>query len=158
MMVKKDKEADGFKVTTARKKLRRLRKRIRKVQGGTSTVKTYSIIIILLDTAIKTPNLEISVVSESIPHLRKGAMKDFLKIMRLTGRFFDFRWHKTHLTYTFHNGSYIEFFSADQEEKVRGPRRNMLYISECKNISFETYHQLAIRTDMEIWLYYNTTH
>lgn len=158
MMVKKVKEVDGFKVTTALKKLRRLKKRIRKVPGGTSAGKTFSILPILIDTAIKTPNLEISVVSESIPHLRKGAMKDFLKIMRLTGRFFDFRWHKTHLTYTFHNGSYIEFFSADQEEKVRGPRRNILYINECNNINFETYHQLAIRTDMEIWLDYNPTH
>src|SRR5690606_9116840 len=47
---------------------------------------------------------------------------------------------------------------ADQEDKVRGPRRNILYMNECNNINFETYHQLAIRTDKEIWLDYNPTH
>src|SRR5690606_39038985 len=50
---------------------------------------------------------------------------------------------------------YIEFFSADQEDKVRGPRRNILYINECNNTNFETYHQLAIRTSHEIWLDFN---
>jgi phage terminase large subunit len=78
--------------------------------------------------------------------------------MKATGRYNDERWSRTLLTYTFGNGSYIEFFSADQDDKVRGPRRNILYINECNNISFETYHQLAIRTDMEVWLDFNPTH
>ena len=75
--------------------------------------------------------------------------------MRATGRFFQPNYNRTLLTYTFSNGSYIEFFSADQEDKVRGPRRNILYINECNNISFETYHQLAIRTTDTIWLDFN---
>lgn len=117
--------------------------------------KTYGILPILIDKAIKTEGLEISVVSESIPHLRKGAMKDFLKILKATGRYIDQNWNRTHLTYTFSNGSYIEFFSADQEDKVRGPRRHILYINECNNLLFDTYHQLAIRTSMEVWLDFN---
>lgn len=152
------KQHNGFFYTSALKKLRKLKKRIKKVPGGTSAGKTFSILPILIDKATKTPLLEISVVSESIPHLRKGAMKDFLKIMKATGRYNDARWNRSLLTYYFHNGSYIEFFSADQEDKVRGPRRNILYINECNNIKFETYHQMAIRTDMEIWLDYNPTH
>ncbi len=123
--------------------------------GGTSAGKTFGILPILIDRAIKTPLLEISVVSESIPHLRKGALKDFLKIMKATGRYVDKNFNRTMLTYTFTNGSYIEFFSADQEDKVRGPRRNVLYINECNNITFETYHQLQIRTSHEIWLDFN---
>lgn len=120
--------------------------------------KTFGIIPILIDKAIKTPGTEISIVSESLPHLRKGAMKDFLKIIKAIKRYSDERWSRTLLTYTFTNGSYIEFFSADQDDKVRGPRRNILYINECNNISFDTYHQLAIRTDREIWLDFNPTH
>lgn len=154
----KVKEVQGFKVTTALKKLRRLKKRVKKVPGGTSAGKTFSILPILIDRAAKESRLEISVVSESIPHLRKGALKDFLKIMKVTGRYIDSHWNRSLLTYTFSNGSYIEFFSADQEDKVRGPRRNILYINECNNIKFDTYHQLAIRTDVEIWLDYNPTH
>jgi phage terminase large subunit len=146
---------EGFTYTTGIKKMRQLTKRIKVIPGGTSAGKTYGILPILIDRAIKYPLSEISVVSESVPHLRKGALKDFLKIMKATGRYIDANFNKTFLTYTFVNGSYIEFFSADQEEKVRGPRRNILYINECNNIRFDTYHQLAIRTDGEIWLDFN---
>lgn len=148
-------KVDGFVYTTAIKKLRRLTKRIKIVPGGTSAGKTFGILPILIDQAAKIPMLEISVVSESIPHLRKGALKDFLKIIKATGRYIDAHYNRSFLTYTFSNGSYIEFFSADQEDKVRGPRRNVLYINECNNISFETYHQLAIRTSKDIWLDFN---
>ena len=84
-------------------------------------------------------------------------MKDFEKIMRSTGRWVESRFNKSHLKYTFANGSYIEFFSADMESKTRGPRRNKLYLNECNNIKFDTYHQLAIRTDETIWLDFNPT-
>ena len=147
-----------FVYTTAIRKLRKLSKRIRVVPGGTSAGKTYGILPILINLATKSKGLEISVVSESVPHLRKGALKDFLKIMKATGRYIDDHYNRTLLTYTFASGSYIEFFSADQEDKVRGPRRNVLYINECNNISFETYHQLAIRTSDHIWLDFNPSH
>ena len=148
----------SFVYTTAIRKLRKLNKRIRVVPGGTSAGKTYGILPILIDRAIKTAGLEISVVSETIPHLRRGAIKDFKKIMQSTGRWMREHWNETHLTYTFSNGSFIEFFSAEQEDKVRGPRRTHLYVNECNNITFETYHQLAIRTSVEIWLDFNPTH
>lgn len=151
----KVRSVSGFTHTTAISKLRRLRKRVKVVPGGTSAGKTFGILPVLIDRAARVPMMEISVVSESIPHLRKGALKDFLKIMKATGRYINDNYNRSYLTYTFSNGSYIEFFSADQEDKVRGPRRNILYVNECNNISFETYHQLAIRTSHEIWLDFN---
>jgi phage terminase large subunit len=141
--------------TTAINKLRKLKKRTKIVQGSSSAGKTYGILAILIDTATKNSNLEISVVSETIPHLRRGCIKDFLKLMMWTNRMNESNWNKTLLTYTFANGSYIEFFSADQENKIRGARRDVLYINECNNLHFETYHQLSIRTNKEIWLDYN---
>ena len=147
----------NFKRTTAINKLLKLSKRKKVIQGGTSAGKTFGIIPILIDRATKTAGLEISVVSETIPHLRRGAIKDFLKIMDWTGRYIDANWNKTLLTYKFVNGSYIEFFSAEQESKLRGARRNVLYINEANNIDFDSYHQLAIRTSGEIWLDFNPT-
>lgn len=144
-----------FVRTRAINKLLKLARRIKVIPGGTSAGKTYGIIPILINQACKEPGLEISIVSESIPHIRKGALKDFLKIMRDTGRYMEDHYNKTLLTYTFGNGSYIEFFSADMESKVRGPRRNILYINEVNNLSFETYHQMAIRTDGDIWMDFN---
>ena len=146
-----------FKRTTAINKLLKLTKRKRVIQGGTSAGKTFGIIPLIIDHAIKNPKTEISIVSESIPHLRRGAIKDFLKIMDWTGRYIESNWNRTLLTYTFNNGSYIEFFSADQESKLRGARRHLLYINEANNLSFDAYHQLAIRTSELIYLDFNPT-
>ena len=134
-----------------------MKSRIKVIQGGTSASKTFSILATLIDKAIKTPNLEISVVSESIPHLRRGANKDFLKIMKETGRYIPSHYNKTLLRYEFSNGSYIEFFSADDESRLRGARRNILYLNESNNINYDAYLQLQIRTDGEIYLDYNPT-
>jgi phage terminase large subunit len=144
-----------FKRTTSINKILSLKKRIKIIQGGTSAGKTFGILPILIDRAIKQPNVEISVVAESIPHLRRGALKDFLKIMRWTNRYVDGQFNKSLLTYTFKNGSYIEFFSADDSSKLRGARRDVLYINECNNITFEAYNELSIRTKREIYLDFN---
>jgi len=146
-----------FQSTTAIKKLHALTKRKKVIQGGTSAGKTFGILPILIDRAIRTPQLETSVVSESIPHLRRGAMKDFLKIMISTGRYRDGQWNRSALKYTFTNGSYIEFFSVEQPDKLRGARRNVLYVNEANNIPFEAYNQLAIRTSGDIWIDFNPT-
>ena len=144
----------SFKYTTAIKRIRRMTARKKVIQGGTSAGKTYAILAVLIDIAAKAKT-EISVVSESIPHLRRGAMKDFVKVMQWTNRWRDEGWNKTLLTYTFANGSTIEFFSADQEAKLRGARRQVLYINEANNIEFEAYHQLAIRTSEAIYIDFN---
>jgi len=148
---------NDFIVTTAIKKLSKLHKRNRVVQGGTSAGKTFGIIPLLIDHAIKNPNKEISIVSESIPHLRRGALKDFLKIMMVTGRYIDGQFNKSILKYQFTNGSYIEFFSIESADKLRGARRNILYVNEANNIPFDAYNQLAIRTNEIIWIDFNPT-
>lgn len=144
-----------FKVTTAIKKILQLKKRIKIIQGGTSAGKTFSILPILIDKCTRQAGLEVSVVAESIPHLRRGALKDFVKIMRWTGRYIDDRFNKSLLRYEFGNGSVIEFFSADDASKLRGARRDILYINECNNVTFESYNELSIRTKKEVFLDFN---
>lgn len=144
-----------FQYTTAIDKIRRMTARKKVIQGGTSASKTFGILSVLIEKATQNPNTEISVVSESIPHLRRGCIKDFIKIMKSTNRFVESRWNKTLFTYTFYNNSYIEFFSVDTEGRLRGARRNVLFVNEANNITFEAYQQLAIRTSDEIYLDYN---
>ena len=141
--------------TTAINKILKLKKRVKIIQGGTSAGKTFGILPILIDKAAKTPRLEVSIVAESIPHLRRGALKDFLNIMKWTNRFFDSRYNKSLLRYEFANGSYIEFFSADDSSKLRGARRDILYINECNNVAFNSYNELSIRTKSDIYLDFN---
>lgn len=144
-----------FQRTTATNKVLALKRRIKIIQGGTSASKTYSILAVLINKAIIQPNLEISVVAESIPHLRRGALKDFLKILKWTNRYDDNQFNKSLLIYQFKNGSVFEFFSADDSSKLRGARRDILYINECNNVPFEAYNELAIRTKKEVYLDFN---
>jgi len=141
--------------TTAAKKINALKKRIKIIQGGTSASKTFSTLFILINKAMFYDNLEISVVAESIPHLRRGAVRDFLKIMKWGNRYTETSFNKSYLKYEFQNGSFIEFFSADDASKLRGARRDILYINECNNVSFESYNELSIRTKKEIYLDFN---
>jgi phage terminase large subunit len=144
-----------FKRTTAINKILALKKRVKIIQGGTSAGKTFGILPILIDKCAKEKGLEVSVVAETIPHLRRGALKDFLKIMRWTGRYVEDRFNATLLKYEFANGSTMEFFSADNASKLRGARRDVLYINECNNVTFDAYLELSIRTKKEIYLDFN---
>jgi len=141
--------------TTAQAKISKLNKRVRVVRGGTSASKTFTIVPFLIDYAVKNPLAEISIVAETIPHLKRGALRDFLKIMDMIGMYEPENFNKSSLVYTFSNGAYIEFFSADAESKLRGARRDVLFVNECNNITWEAYYQLAIRTRRFIYLDYN---
>ena len=144
-----------FKLTTVIKKIRKLDKFVKGIQGGTSAGKTFGILPILIHIAAKYSNTEISIVAESIPHLKRGAMKDFKKIMIATNRYLDMRWNASDFKYTFANGSVIEFFSADNDAKLRGARRDYLYMNECNNMTFHAYTELASRTKKGVYLDWN---
>ena len=145
-----------YKKTTAYLRIRKTKKRIRIIQGGTAAGKTVAIVMYLIMKALtdRKPTLT-SIVSESFPHLKRGVMRDFLMIME-TQEGFDYAcWNKTDCIYTFPSGSKIEFFSADQPGKVRGPRRDRLFVNETNNISLETFEQLEVRTVQFIFVDYN---
>ena len=115
-------------------------------EGGTYSSKTWSILQVLILIARYTKKrLLISVVSESLPHLKRGAIRDFFHIL---GESPDNnpQYNKTEQTYTFGNGI-IEFFGADESDKVRGPRRDILFLNEANNIPWETARGLDVRTN-----------
>jgi phage terminase large subunit len=107
--------------------------------------------------AYKKQGTIISVVSETLPYLKRGAMRDFFKILMTDGLYSEKFHDKTNNIYRV-GESMIEFFSADSGDKVRGARRDYLFINECNNISFETYNQLEVRTKKQIFLDYNPSH
>ena len=144
-----------FVRTTVINKIKGLTKFVKGIQGGTSAGKTFGVLPVLIDIAAKNPLTEISIVAESIPHLKRGAMKDFKKIMIETGRFVDARWNATDFKYNFANGSQIEFFSADNDAKLRGARRDYLYMNEANNMTFHAYTELASRTKKSVYLDWN---
>ncbi|MEI4745891.1 PBSX family phage terminase large subunit [Rhodococcus erythropolis] len=142
--------------TTALTKISSLRRRLRIIQGGTSASKTFSILAYLIHVAQSNPNFVISVVSESLPHLKLGAIRDFKNIMKWQKYWDEAAWSKGEFVYTFPNGTIIEFFSVDSS-KAHGPRRDILFLNECNNVTYEIYTQLETRTRRVIILDFNPT-
>lgn len=145
-----------FKIVTNTRKIASLRKKIRAVQGGTSSSKTISILIGLIEYAQKdkTPTLT-SIVSESMPHLKKGCIRDFKNILKAHNYWKETNWAETDKIYTFESGSQIEFFGADQHDKLRGGRRDRLFINEVNNVSFMAFEELEVRTREFVYLDWN---
>lgn len=133
-------------------------KRIRIVQGGTSASKTISILLYLIALAQgdKTPTLT-SIVSESFPHLKRGVIRDFKNILQGHHYWKDDLWNATDSTYTFETGSKIEFFSSDNADKLRGARRDRLFMNEANNMTFDAFEQLEVRTKEFVFIDYNPT-
>ncbi len=131
--------------------------RIRAVGGGTSASKTISILVWLIAYCQSTPNELCSVVSESYPHLERGAMLDFENIMKDRNYWKDSRWHGSKHVYTFETGSKLEFFSPDTYGKAHGPRRDILFLNECNNLDFKIVDQLMVRTRKIVWMDWNPT-
>ena len=124
-------------------------------QGSTRSGKTYSLSQLL---ALYIPNKEkvtISVVSPSLPHLKRGARRDILEILENADLYSDEAFNKTDNVYHYSNGSYIEFFGAEDSGKVRGPGRDILFINEANLLPYSIYQQLALRTKQTIFLDFN---
>lgn len=144
-----------YQITTATKKLAKLNKRVRGVAGGTGASKTISILLLLIDKYQRETGLTGSIVAESVPHLKRGALRDFLNIMQ-QHNYYDVGMHnKSDSIYNFETGSRLEFFAADEASKLRGGRRDDLYINEANNVSYSSYNELEIRTRDTVWLDWN---
>ena len=143
-----------LRYTTALDKIRRMRKRIRIVQGGSSSAKTFSILLDELNYSLTHPNKITTIVTDSYPNLRVGAIRDFLRICKFTNASEFGVWNKTDHTFTLPNGSILEFYSVDTMGAL-GSRRDRLFVNEANRISYETFTQLEIRTKEQITLDFN---
>lgn len=140
--------------TTALERIREMSARIRVVQGGTSAGKTIAILLDELNEAILQPGILTSIVTDTLPNLRRGAMRDFLRIATATNILSVADWNKTNSTLTLPNGSEIEFFSVDMFGAL-GARRDRLFINEANRISLDVFNQLEPRTRQKITLDFN---
>ena len=124
-------------------------------EGGTRSSKSYSIVQLLITIACKHPQQRISIVSHSLPHIKRGAYRDFKTIMEDWGMWDDSAFSFTDFIYRFKNGSYIELFGLEDEGKARGPGRDILFINEANLIRKTLFDQLAMRTTGKIFLDWN---
>lgn len=90
--------------------------------------------------------VQASVIRDSLPSLKRSIFRDFVEIMVKLGIYDPKRMNKTEMTYTFENGSMLEFFAADDEQKIRGSRRDILFVNEANEIGEWEFNQLRLRT------------
>lgn len=125
-------------------------------EGGSRSGKSYSIIqLLILIAAYYKPGIRISIVSHSLPHIKKGAYRDFQTIMKGWQLWDDEEFSYTDFVYTFSNGSYVELIGLEDESKARGPGRDILFINEANLVKKGLFDQLAMRTTGQIFLDWN---
>ena len=147
-----------YQDTTALEKIEKMPERIKVIQGGARAGKTIAILIILCDLSFEAKDKIISIVTDSYPNLEKGAMRDWEKLLKTTGRERYFKVNLSKHTWTnLCSGTVVEFFSCDSEDAL-GAGRDYLFVNEASRINHQTYDQLALRTTADIWLDYNPTH
>lgn len=145
--------------TKAYRLIKGVKSRIKVIQGGMRAGKTVAILLILLEIATKKKSL-ITIAGTNLPHLKRGALRDFVNIIteqRGENTFADYyqiERNRAENTFTFFNGSVIEFVALD-DDKARGSARDLLFINEANLISYETFRQLYMRTEGEVWLDFN---
>lgn len=118
-------------------------------KGGTGSGKTYDLMMFLITyVMMKQKSQIITVVSESHPHLKIGAIRYLLEITQKIGIYDDKYWNKSESVFTYKpTGSIIEFFSADRIGKALGARRQWLYGNEINNLKVDVWEELARRSE-----------
>lgn len=125
-------------------------------EGGTRSGKTHSNLTVLYHITNSRPCIS-SVVSETYPHLSRGAIRDYKKILQSQKLWNDDKWNKTDSIHNIANNKLLEFFSADNVTKVHGPERDYLFLNEAQNIDYEIARQLFVRTRKTILIDFNPT-
>jgi phage terminase large subunit len=136
--------------------LKQSTKRICVLQGGTRSGKTYSILLGLIEFAYKNKGkgLYITIARKTFPALRGTAMRDFFEILKKENLYDERLHNKSSSLYALY-GNYFEFISVDQPARVRGRKRDILFLNECNEFGFEEYTQLALRTTYKIIIDFN---
>ena len=142
-----------FKPTTALYKIKallRFSSRVFVISGGQGAGKTISIVMLIIDFAFRNDKKKISIVSGELSKMKKTVIKDFLDIMQDWNMMQYGIWNKTENTFTFKNGTFIEFLGLDTHDLGKGMRRDLVYFNEANKFQLEPYRQVASRCKLNI--------
>ncbi|HEX8333293.1 MAG TPA: PBSX family phage terminase large subunit [Segetibacter sp.] len=130
------------------------KKRITIMQGGTRSGKTYNIILFFVIKLMQESGKTLTICRASLPSIRGSVMRDFIEILGKLNLYSEDYHNKTENTYLL-NGNLVEFVSVDQPQKIRGRKRNYLFINEANELNYEAWMQLVFRTEEKIVIDYN---
>tara|TARA_R100000329_G_scaffold124669_1_gene103196 strand:- start:6311 stop:7480 length:1170 start_codon:yes stop_codon:yes gene_type:complete len=123
-------------------------------QGGTRSSKTYSLAQLIIIKALQEKGKVYTICRKSLPALKGTAYRDFFNVLEENNLYNPINHNRSELTYKL-NGNEIEFISVDMPQKIRGRKRNTLWMNEANEFSFEDWIQLSLRTTENIYLDFN---
>ena len=124
-------------------------------EGGSRSSKTYSLCQLMIIYCLQNNNKVVSVIRKTFPALRATVLRDFIEILKDIGLYKQESHNKSEQIYTFANGSMIEFFSVDEEQKIRGRKRDIAWCNEANELYFDDFTQLNMRTEDKLIFDYN---
>jgi phage terminase large subunit len=124
-------------------------------QGGSRSSKTYSLCQLIIVYCLQNPNKVVSIVRKTFPALRATVMRDFFEVLKDLELYQKSNHNMSENIYRFDNGSLVEFFSVDDEQKVRGRKRDLGWCNESNELWFEDFQQLNMRTEFKMIFDYN---
>lgn len=125
------------------------------LQGSSRSSKTYNTLIWLIMYCLQRPYTRLSIVRATLPAIKGSVFIDFKEILHRMGIWDDKAHNKTEFTYQLPNGSWVEFFSTDSEQKLRGRKRDVLFVNEANELSYLEWQQLKMRTTQFTIIDYN---
>ena len=128
--------------------------RITCLQGGTRSSKTYSLCQLFIVKALNETGKVFTICRKTLPALKGTAYRDVLELLKELGLYTEENHNKSELSYAL-NGNLIEFISVDQPQKIRGRKRDYLWLNEANEFTYEDYQQLILRTTDKVYLDYN---
>ena len=124
-------------------------------EGGSRSSKTYSLCQLMIIYCLQNNNKVVSVIRKTFPALRATVLRDFIEILKEIGLYKQDAHNKSEHIYTFANGSMVEFFSVDDEQKIRGRKRDIAWCNEANELYFDDFTQLNMRTEDKLIFDYN---
>ena len=124
-------------------------------EGGSRSSKTYSLCQLMIIYCLQNNNKVVSVIRKTFPALRATVLRDFIEILKEIGLYRQEAHNKSEHIYTFANGSMVEFFSVDDEQKIRGRKRDIAWCNEANELYFDDFTQLNMRTEGKMIFDYN---
>ena len=143
-----------IKTTNVFNKAYRSKTRITCLQGGTRSSKTYSLCQLFIVKCLEDTGRTFTIVRKTLPALKGTAYRDVLNILKDMELYSEENHNKSELSYLL-NGNLIEFISVDQPQKIRGRKRDYLWLNEANELTYEDWTQLILRTTEQIYLDYN---
>jgi phage terminase large subunit len=124
-------------------------------EGGSRSSKTYSLCQLVIIYCLQNNNKVVSIIRKTFPALRATVMRDFIEILKEMNIYSVEDHNKSEHIYTFSNGSIVEFFSVDDEQKIRGRKRDIAWCNEANELYFDDFTQLNMRTENKLIFDYN---